>query len=114
MLTQDSSKRADLGSGRTVELRDGGRETGAGDSELCELPLGPYKGHRGLRQGPLHLHRVHPEETRRRERGAIQTSGELLVCFTSLRNNLSLYRWRRGATTTLDCTRPRASCKCSS
>ena len=83
MLTQDTSKRADLGSGRTVELRDGGRETGAGDSELCELPLGPDKGHRGLRQGPLHLHRVHPEETRRRERGAIQTSGEVLGCFTS-------------------------------
>ena len=81
--TQDSSKRADLGSGRTVELRDGGRETGAGDSELCELPVGPDKGHRGLRQGPLHLHRVHPEETRRRERGAIQTSGEVLECFTS-------------------------------
>ena len=56
MLTQDSSKRADLGSGRTVELRDGGRETGAGDSELGELPVGPDKGHRGLRQGPLHLH----------------------------------------------------------
>ena len=83
MLTQDSSKRADPGSGRTVELRDGGRETGAGDSELCELPLGPDKGHRGLRQGPLHLHRVHPEETRRRERGAVQTSGDLLECFTS-------------------------------
>ena len=83
MLTQDSSKRADPGSGRTVELRDGGRETGAGDSELCELPLGPYKGHRGLRQGPLHLHRVHPEETWRRERGALQTSGEVLGCFTS-------------------------------
>ena len=83
LLTQDSSKRADPGSGRTVELRDGGRETGAGDSELCELPLGPDKGHRGLRQGPLHLHRVHPEETWRRERGALQTSGEVLGCFTS-------------------------------
>ena len=34
--TQDSSKRADPGSGRTFELQDGGREAGACNSELWD------------------------------------------------------------------------------
>ena len=111
MLTQNSSKRADLGSGRTVELRDGGREAGAGDSELGEFLLGPYKGHRGLCQGPLHLNRVHTQEARGRKRGALPASG---INHLSIPQVSCLTRLRLGATMTLGCMRPLASCKCSS